>query len=605
MDWRAVCAAKAGAGVVSIDGGLMVHAIIDFAADSTACTRLEFVEPVAVLRADTLDAVEGVLRNAQEWAEGGAWVAGFVGYEAAPAFDTALRVRGGASTPLVWFAVFDQPRCAPSGAGDVCSASLDLQVDAEFEAYAERFTRIHNAIARGEIYQANCTLRLRGVCDTNALALYDRLRTAQPAGYCAYIDFGAQQVLSLSPELFFRRDGARLTTQPMKGTRARGRHVAEDEALARELRESAKDRAENLMIVDLLRNDLSRLARRGSVTVPQRYALQRLPTVWQMTSTVSAEIDPGCGLFEIFRALFPCGSITGAPKVKAMQWIAELEDSARGPYCGAIGLLKPGGDAVFNVAIRTVVVDARRGEAVCGVGSGIVWDSRPDDEYAEVLLKGRFLHAAPWPRFGLIETMRLQHGEVMRLARHMARLEASARYFDFSLDAVRWRGALENAARAHAAGLHRLRLCLHADGALDVDVQPFVDAVPATPRSFVLADAPVRSDDVRLFHKTTLRQPYEGAATAHPDAFDVLLWNERGEVTEFTRGNLVLELDGRLLTPALDGGLLAGCLRDELLECGQIAEATLTLDELARATCIWFINSLRGALRLKWDRDVC
>ncbi len=591
--------------MVSIDGGLRVHAVIDFAADGAACTRLEFVEPIAVLRADTIDAVEGVLRSAQERAEAGAWVAGFVGYEAAPAFDAALCVRGGASTPLAWFAVFDRPRRARASAGEAASAPLDLQVDTGFDAYAERFARIHEAIARGEIYQANYTVRLRGAHVGEAEALYDTLRAAQPAGYCAYIDFGEHQVLSLSPELFFRRDGAILTTQPMKGTRARGRHAAEDEALARELSESAKDRAENLMIVDLLRNDLSRLARRGGVAVPQRYALQRLPTVWQMTSTVRAETDPRCGLFEIFRALFPCGSITGAPKVRAMQRIAELETSARGPYCGAVGLLKPGGDAVFNVAIRTVVLDARRGQAVCGVGSGIVWDSRADDEYAEVLLKGRFLRDTPWPRFGLIETMRLEHGAVVRLARHLARLEASARYFAFPLDVARWRGEIERATRQFDTGLHRMRLCLPADGALEIAVQPFVADVLDTQRSFVLAEAPVRSDDLRLFHKTTLRQPYEAAAATHPDAFDVLLWNERGELTEFTRGNLVLELDGCRLTPALDGGLLAGCLRDEWLERRQIAEATLTFDELARATRIWFINSLRGALRLKWDRGVC
>ncbi len=583
-------------------GAARVRAVFDFAAAGAACTRLEFVDSVAVLRADTIDAVEGVLRAAQQYADAGAWVAGFVGYEAAPAFDAALCVRAGATTPLAWFAVFDRSRPAGDAAGHTLPAELDLHVDAGFEDYAARFARIHDAIARGEIYQANCTVRLRGPCDADGAALYDRLRAAQPAGYCAYLDFGQQQLLSLSPELFFRREGGTLTTQPMKGTRPRGRHAAEDEALARELHASAKDRAENLMIVDLLRNDLSRLARRGSVAVPQRYALQRLPTVWQMTSTVSAEIDPGCGLFEIFRALFPCGSVTGAPKVKAMQWIAQLETSARGPYCGAIGLLKPGGDAVFNVAIRSVVLDARRGEAVCGVGSGIVWDSQPDDEYAEVLLKGRFLRAAPWPRFGLIETMRLQHGEVVRLPRHLARLEASARYFDFSLDVPRWRGVLERAARAHAAGLHRVRLCLHADGALEVDVQPFVDAAPDAPRSFVLADAPVRSDDVRLFHKTTLRQTYEAAAQAYPDAFDVLLWNERGELTEFTRGNLVLELDGRRLTPALDCGLLDGCLRREWLERGEIESARLTRDDLARAARIWFINSLRGAVALQWRR---
>ncbi len=578
------------------------RAVIDFAEDGQAPTSLVFAEPIEVLRADTLDAVEGVLRAAQARADAGAWVVGLVGYEAAPAFDVAFRVRGAAPTPLAWFAVFERPQRVRRDASHTAGAALELQADTDFAAYAAAFESIRRAISDGEIYQANYTLRLRGRCAHETRALYETLREAQPAAYGAWLDLGGHQVLSLSPELFFRRDGDRLTTRPMKGTRARGRYPAEDLKLERELRESAKDRAENLMIVDLLRNDLSRLARRGGVTVPQRYALERLPTVWQMTSTVTAEIAPDCGLFEIFGALFPCGSITGAPKVKAMEWIAQLETSPRGVYCGAIGLLKPGGDAVFNVAIRTVVVDGERHEAICGVGSGIVWDSTADDEYAEALLKGSFLRREPWPPFGLIETMRLEQGVVPRLARHLARLEASARYFGFALDVVGWRGAVEHAARQAAAGLHRLRLCLRADGELHIDVQPFVADAADVPRRIVLDPMPVRRDDLRLFHKTTLREPYEAAAARHPDAFDVLLRNEQGELTEFTRGNLVLELDGRRLTPALDGGLLDGCLRREWIERGEIVEARLTVDELARATRIWFINSLRGPLLVSWER---
>ena len=578
------------------------RAIIDFVDENIGSTRLEFVDPIAVLRADAIDAVEGVLRAAQRHANDGAWVVGYVAYEAAPAFDEAFRVRGGATTPLAWFAVFVETRYLPDLGRSTHVGGTNLHADTDFDAYIKHFARLRNAIGRGEVYQVNYTLRLRGACDADASAMYERLRASQPAAYCAYIDFGEQQVLSLSPELFFRRDGVQLTTQPMKGTRPRGRHAAEDEALARELRESAKDRAENLMIVDLLRNDLSRLARRGSVVVPQRYALQRLPTVWQMTSTVCATIDPHYDLFDIFRALFPCGSITGAPKVRAMQWIAEVETSARGPYCGAIGLLKPGGDAVFNVGIRTLVVDPRRGEAVCGVGSGIVWDSEPQDEYAEVLVKGSFLRQIPWPRFELIETMRLEHGEVSRLALHLQRLEASARYFDFPANVARWRNEIELATRQHDAGVHCLRICLLADGALEIDVTPFVPDLPGERRSFALAYAPVRSDDFRLFHKTTLRQPYISAAAEHPTAFDVLLWNERGELTEFTRGNVVVELGVQRLTPELDSGLLDGCLRREWLERGEITPARLTVADLHRATRIWFINSLRGALPLQWER---
>jgi para-aminobenzoate synthetase/4-amino-4-deoxychorismate lyase len=572
------------------------RALFDFRGAAGVAESLAFGEPHEVLEACSIEQVDATLRAAQDHADAGAWVAGMVSYEAAPAFDTALRVRTRTELPLAWFAVFDAPLPAQAERG-AQAAPPALQPDVEWLQYAANIEAIREAIARGDVYQVNYTLRMRGEFAADPRALYERLREAQPDGYCAYLDLGRHQIASVSPELFFRREGERLTTRPMKGTRPRGRHDREDEAMALELRDCPKDRAENLMIVDLLRNDLSRLARPHGVQVPQRFAVEKYPTVWQMTSTVTADVREGIGLAEIFHALFPCGSVTGAPKVKAMQMIAELETSARGVYCGAIGYLKPGGDAAFNVAIRTVEVDGAQATAKCGLGSGVIWDSNAKSEYEEVLVKGRFLQRNS-ATFSLIETLRLDEGTPVRLDRHLARLEASARYFGFPADTVRWRDAIALRLSSAAAGLARLRLLLDAHGELRIEIGEFPAPRSGSGLVFALARDPVSRDDVFLFHKTTRREVYDRAAAQSPGAFDVLLRNEQGELTEFTRGNVVLEIDGRKLTPALDCGLLDGCLRREWLEHGLIEEARLTRDDLERARRVWFINSLRGPIEL-------
>ncbi len=573
-----------------------IRALIDFAAVDGTRTALAFGEPDEILQALSLDEVESTLRAAQARADAGAWVVGMVGYEAAPAFDPALRVRGGTALPLAWFGVFAQPRDSWDEPDDPAAPPC-LHADVEWPRYAANIETIHQAIGRGDVYQVNYTLRMRGAFDACTRSLYARLRAAQPDGYCAYLDLGRHRIASASPELFFQRDASRLTTRPMKGTRPRGRFAAEDERLAQELGASSKDRAENLMIVDLLRNDLSKLAKPNGVQVPQRFVVERHPTVWQMTSTVTAELRDGVGLADIFRALFPCGSVTGAPKVMAMQMIAQLETSARGVYCGTVGLLKPGGDAMFNVAIRTVEVDTEEGAATCGLGGGVVWDSTADAEYSEALVKGRFLHRTP-RRFGLIETLRLDERHAVRLDRHLARLEASARYFGFPVDTARWRETIARALRSAPGGLARLRLQLEAHGELRLEVLDFPSSHAVSPPAFALATEPVSRDDVFLFHKTSERTTYERAAAQSPDTFEVLLYNEQGELTEFTRGNVVLEIDGRRLTPALDCGLLDGCLRREWLERGYIEEARLTPHDLQRASHVWFVNSLRGAIEV-------
>ncbi|HET9004491.1 MAG TPA: bifunctional anthranilate synthase component I family protein/class IV aminotransferase, partial [Gemmatimonadaceae bacterium] len=425
------------------------------------------------------------------------------------------------------------------------------------------------------------------------LALYQRMRDAQPSGYCAYLDLGRHCILSASPELFFHRSGDRITTRPMKGTAGRGRWLEEDDAAALALASSEKERAENVMIVDLLRNDIGRIARPGSVRVSSLFAVERHPTVLQMTSTIEAELAPRTTLRDIIAALFPCGSITGAPKVAAMQKIAALERSPRGVYCGAIGHISPDGDAIFNVAIRTAWVDRDTSTIEYGVGGGITWDSAASAEYDEIRAKSAIVTSAT-PSFELLETMRLTRDGYVRRERHLARLADSARYFGIPVDMHAVERALDVHARATSDFPRRVRLLVARDGTPRVEDRPLGgDATSATPQTMALATSPVSSADPFLFHKTTHRAVYDKHRAEHPDVFDVLLWNEKGELTEFTIGNVVVRLDGVDWTPPRECGLLAGTYRAELLERGEIRERRLRVEDLRRAEAVWLVNSLR------------
>ncbi|MEO8103503.1 MAG: bifunctional anthranilate synthase component I family protein/class IV aminotransferase, partial [Betaproteobacteria bacterium] len=448
-------------------------------------------------------------------------------------------------------------------------------------------------IREGRFYQVNLTTRLAAEFSGDALAFYRALQSWQPNGYHAFIDTGEAQLLSVSPELFFTLHDGKVTTQPMKGTAPRGDTPEADERIAWELTHSDKERAENLMIVDLLRNDLSRIAQPNSVEVTALFALQPLPSVWQMTSTINASLRDGLGITDVFRALFPCGSVTGAPKVEAMRAIRDLETSPRGAYCGAIGYVAPAVEghvrACFNVGIRSVWIS--HGRAMCGVGGGITWDSSVDGEWAEVIYKSRFVKRASAP-FELLETIRLEDGALALRERHLDRMENSARHFRFAFDRAQVNRELDRLARQYPRDAWRVRVRLSRGGGIPADAAA-LEATPAQPR-FRLADAPVTGADEFLRHKTTRREIYEQHAPPGQAAFDTLLWNERGELTEFTRANLVLKLDGVLWTPPLSCGLLDGTLRGELLAWGILQERVLWRADIARADGIWWLNGLRG-----------
>lgn len=561
--------------------------------------RYAFANPRLVLQAHSLDQVQGVLAAVQLHAAQGRWCVGYVSYEAAPAFDAALVVH--ASTgPLAWFAVFDDALPWPEALGSH-EVRVDWQALMPRSAFDADMKTLHEAIAQGELYQVNFTTQMQGQLshalgvNTNqaALSLFAALLRAQPNGYAAYLDTGdSGQVLSVSPELFFDWQAPTILARPMKGTARRGETPQEDEALAQGLRSSAKERSENVMIVDLLRNDISRVSEPFSVKVPSLFHTQALPTVWQMTSDVQATTRAGTTLVDVFSALFPCGSVTGAPKVQAMQMIRQLEPSARGVYCGALGVVQPGGRATFNVPIRTVTL---HGQGVhCGIGSGITADATAQGEWQEWVYKQAFVQRAS-QAFSLLETLALEDGVLRHRAAHLARMEAAADHFGVPWDASRVEAALEVLTQIHPSGLWRVRLLMDAQG------QPQAHAFVLEPHpEFIrleLAKQPLleaHSEFVRF--KTTRRAHYDAFAPTEPGVFDTILWNSAGEITEGTRGNLAFFIEGRWITPPLACGLLNGVGRSAALSAGRVVEGVVRLADLERATEVAFINSLRGWL---------
>ena len=577
-----------------------------------ASSSFRLVEPVGVLEATRAGEVVATLEAAEAAAGRGLWVAGFVTYEAAPGLDPALVVHGRdaedpfAALPLAWFAMFDRAE----------ETTLPLPRDDEGvaetpegtwlptttrERYGSSVDRIKELIAAGETYQVNHTMRLRSHVEGDPRGLYRDLSYAQRGAFSAYLDLGRYRVLSASPELFFElRDGA-IVTKPMKGTAPRGRWPDEDRAVAERLLASAKDRAENAMIVDLLRNDLGRVSRIGSVTWADVFQAERYETVWQLTTTVSAALEANVGIADVFRGLFPSGSVTGAPKVRTMEIINDLEDSPRGIYCGAVGYLAPEGsghpNARFNVAIRTVTLDTASRTAEYGVGGGITWDSDAGAEYEEAVAKTRVLTARR-PGFELLETMRHDPEEGVRhLDMHLRRLAGSADYFGFRYDETDVRETVEKTMVSAPPAPCRVRLALGRDGTARVGCTPLASE-PEVVR-LALDDVPQDPRDIFLFHKTSRRQRYEEARRRHPDADDVLLINDRGEVTESTIANVAARIDGRWVTPPMEAGLLPGIGRAVALEDGSLNEAPVTIEDLRSSEELALVSDARG-----WRRAV-
>lgn len=563
---------------------------------------LLFEHPHRILTSRRIADIPALLAEAETAAAGGRHLAGFLSYELGLAFEARLAPLLPPQTgfPLLWLGVYDAPveldrlaawrwllKQAPR---DVVQADrIDFSMTrAQYDA---AFARVMDYIRAGDVYQINLTMLARFALTGDPLALYRDLCRSQPVAHGALMYTGEHHVLSLSPELFVENRGGRIVTRPMKGTAPRGRTPAEDETIKCELKADEKSRAENLMIVDLLRNDIGRLAEIGSVEVESLFSIETYRSLHQMTSTVAARLRPGFGIGGVLRALFPCGSVTGAPKIRAMQIIDEVEAEPRGLYTGSVGHIAPNGDFAFNVAIRTAIVDGD-GRGEIGIGGGIVADSKVDAEYDECLLKLGFFRQAVEPP-GLIETLLWRDGAFWLLERHLARLMASAAHFGIAVDGAAVVEALERAAGGRDEVL-RVRLVLGHDGGIETGAVPLV---PIERFRFLITEDRMDSADPLLAHKTTRRaiydRPREEAVKLH-GANEVVFRNERGELTEGSFTNLFVERDGLLLTPPLGSGLLPGTLRAELIASGKAREQILTADDLARAGAVYLGNSVRG-----------
>lgn len=573
------------------------HCQFEDAAADGLCVALG--DPVHTLSAGHPTSVISALSQAELWAQTGLTVAGWVAYEAATAFDESLNVcEAKAGQPLAAFSAFSPDQIVRIKTDELAQCLLDPESTAlspwvdvhNMDWFENRFEAIRHAIEAGEFYQINLTTRLQASVQSphkfSAFALFAKLFLAQPARYSAYLKHDGGAVLSLSPELFFSWQADQLLAQPMKGTR-------QSRTGKGSLRDSSKDLAENVMIVDLLRNDLSRICEPGTVQVRSLFDIMHLPTVEQMTSTIAGRTRPGTGVVDVFKALFPCGSVTGAPKRQSMLRIAQWESTPRGVYCGAMGVMSPGGRVVFNVPIRTVSWFENTQVLTYGVGSGVTWYSELRAEKAEWWQKTAFLRQATTD-FCLLETLRLHNGQWSDQALHLGRMQESARCFGWLWQAQAIDQALMKVAGNNPSGTFRARWLLDAQGGFSIELGPMPAVVDQV--QLRLADRPLKLRGPFVQHKTTWRPHYDWPQH-HPSDFDTVLWDEEGNLAECCRGNLVIELDEGLRTPAMaapeDCNLLPGVYRQRLLGDNKVTEEVLSLGCLARAKTVWFVNSLR------------
>lgn len=573
-----------------------------------------FLDPVRVSAVHALGEVPALFEAIEAARLEGLYAAGFLGYECGYHFEPSALAVGeqvsGDALPMAWFGFYRDPLIFNHGTGlfnrEVRlpqmweERTLELGAEPELEitgsAYAEQVERVKRLIEAGDTYQANLTTRVRIAVPEDVPAMFAHMMRAQPVEFGAFLNLGTSQILSASPELFFCRDGDEILMRPMKGTTGRGLTTAEDEERALWLAADEKNRSENVMIVDLLRNDLGRVCRMGGVRAEEMFTVERYPTVLQMVSTVRGVLRPGVDLYDLFRAVFPSGSIVGAPKIRAMQILRSIKRRDRGVYTGSIGFIAPGAQATFSVAIRTMVVEGGRAEM--GVGSGVVYDSDAETEYEECRSKAGFL-AADTSDFQLIETM-LWDGDYVFLDEHMERLAGSAEYFDFAVDFERVQAALMGEARRFPVGCRsRVRLLVDRRGSIEVgSIEVVVEE--AAPVAVLLAEGRVSSGNVFLRHKTTRRGVYDsGYADAQRQGYvDAIFRNECDEVTEGAIYNVVVVRAGVWRTPPLSAGVLPGIYRAHVIKSRGVLEETITTADLLAADEVYLCNSVRGLRRV-------
>jgi para-aminobenzoate synthetase / 4-amino-4-deoxychorismate lyase len=571
--------------------------------DVAAGSSFILTDPITAHIATSIDDVATVLDTAALAAANGHWVAGYIAHDAAGAFDPALRASRDPTVPYAWFGVFagrEELGTTSEESGDATYTISRWTPLADRATYDDAFATITDHITAGDVHQVNLALSMRAAFSGDPSGLYLELLRSQEAGYASHLRHDDTHVLSVSPERFFTVDGERVVAEPIKGTRPRGRWAEEDFRLRGELASSGKDRADNLMIVDLLRSDLGRISRSGTVVVDDLCAIAGYRTVWQMSSRISAELRDDVTTRDIIAALFPCGSVTGAPRATAMEIISQVEPTARGVYGGTIGFIPPGDGrdgSSFSVAIRTAVVHLDEGVVQYGVGGGVTWDSSLEGEFEEAMAKAVVLTSRPLD-VDLIETIRWD-GDWLWLDEHLARMSASASFLGLDLPSEDVRAALQQLARILSEPT-QVRIVLSPRGSVSVFAEeaPVRFAMHPGPNGEAISVAldfdPVDRKDLRLFHRTSDRFPYESRERRHPDVDDVILTNDVGHVTESTIGNVVCLFDDAWVTPPVADGLLAGVLRGRLLDEGFITEDHIPIRRLLEADAVALVDSVGG-----------
>ena len=554
--------------------------------------RYTFTQPIKELKTRNVAEVADLLAQVESYQEQGYYVVGYVSYEAAPVFEEKLAVH---SAPLLgeyllYFTVHDSvDKSSIPLAYDEVDLPSDWQELTSAEEYEKAIAQIHHHLRQGDTYQVNYTVQLKQDLSANPFAIYNRIVVEQEAGYNAYVEHDEMAVISMSPELFFEQNDRELTTRPMKGTTQRGVTDQEDLEQASWLEQDSKNRSENMMIVDLLRNDMNRISEVGSEHVERLCQVEQYSTVWQMTSTTKSQLRENVDLVEIFRALFPCGSITGAPKIATMEIIKNLEPQPRGVYCGTIGLLLPNGRRIFNVAIRTIQL--YKGQAIYGVGGGITWDSTWESEYREVHQKAAVLYRKQ-ARFQLITTGKISQKNLLFEEQHLERLRTASRYFAFPFDSEDLIQKIEKECQTCDANQeYRLRISLSKSGEIEL-IRQILEPLSPTFCHAQLCLQEANLQQAFTYFKTTYR-PYLNLGEQ-----EIIYYNKSGELLETSIGNLVLKISGKLYTPPIRLGILPGIYRQHLLETGQVEEKVLTLKDLVQAEAIYGCNAVRGLYEL-------
>lgn len=547
-----------------------------------------FINPIEIFQTTNIKEVKDILNKVELAVHNGYYAAGFLSYEAASAFlSVELPLKN--EYPVIWFGIFDSPTDYIPSVEQSFKVG-DWTPSITHAEYNQAFEVIKNTLKTEETKQVNYTLQLNADFKGDSYAYYNALKKQQNADYNAYISFDDFKILSLSPELFFNLDENILTLKPMKGTKKRGKNSLEDYTLKKQLRSSTKDKLENQLIVDLMIDELKAISLPQSIQLKKPFEIETFPTLFQMTSILEAKIKPQTSLTDIFNALFPCGSITGTPKVETINFISQLENRNRQIYCGSIGFITPDNEATFNVPIRTVSIDTSKDQARYDVGGGITELSNVHDEYNEAFTKAEILKLTK-NDFKLIETFGLYNGEYIAFDAHINRLQSSVNFFGFKLDLNQVKNKLKKVAESNPYLNLRVRLLLNIDGQLNLTSTPLVTDTEI--KIVSLARNPIDKNNLFLYHKTTNRTVYDELKADLPGCFDIILWNDQNEITEFTIGNLVIKYENALITPPVSSGLLPGTYREVLLKKQIIKEQIITKEMLINAKDIWLINSVR------------